>query len=79
MSKMEAKQFYVMHSLNKKMTLRQIINMSWKQSDGKDVLCIEEKMKLILDFSLETMQVKRQWRIIFKGLKKEPVNLQLYN
>ena len=43
MSKMEAKQFYVMHSLNKKMTLRQIINMSWKQSDKKDVLCTEEK------------------------------------
>ena len=33
-------------------------------------------MKLILDFSLETMQVKRQWRIIFKGLKK---NLSIYN
>lgn len=35
-----------------------------------------KKMKLILDFSLETMQVKRQWRIIFKGLKK---NLSIYN
>ena len=33
-------------------------------------------MKWILDFSLETMQVKRQWSIIFKGLKK---NLSIYN
>lgn len=35
-----------------------------------------KKMKLILDFSLGTMQVKRQWRIIFKGLKK---NLSIYS
>lgn len=52
MSKMEAKQFYVMHSLNKKMTLRQIINMSWKQSDGKDVLCIEGKDEIDTRFLL---------------------------
>ena len=42
MSKMEAKQFYVKHSLNKKMTLRQIINMSWKQSGKKGALHTEE-------------------------------------
>lgn len=43
MSKMEAKQFYVKHSLNKKMTLRQIINVSWKWSGKKGALHTEEK------------------------------------
>lgn len=77
MSKMEAKQFYVMHSLNKKMTLRQIINMSWKQSDGKGVLCIEGKDEIDTRFLLGNNASERQWRIIFKGLKKESVNLQI--
>ena len=47
-----------------------------KATRGKKMFCTQ---RMTSDFSLETMQTRRQWNKIFKVLKEKTVNLVISN
>ena len=54
---------------------REYLEKSWRK---KTLTYRETRIRIIVDFSSENMQARREWSELFKVLKIKPTNLEFY-